>query len=287
MKAHHTRSVWTSLAVLAGGLVVGACSDRPLADHAHDPLGPSPIGFAGTPQTVTTDFQMPVLAAVSATTSGCSNAPGPWITLDGQLALGGLGVELIFRNNQKGTHEHTEESAVDVVVVPVGESVTIPKQPVEGGVGGNPYIWIQFVDGNGAALTDEIFLGRCVQGFFDVSADFSSLASALANVTVEECSNSPGPVISLDGEMRVASGVDARIIFRNSDNPVGGPHEAEEETDVRIVIVPPGDTIQFPKQPVHGGVGGNPWIYAQFLQGNGDPIGDDTLIGRCVQLSKS
>lgn len=43
--------------------------------------------------------------------------------------------------------------------------------------------------------------------------------------------------------------------------------EADEETVVEVEIVPPGHTIQFPKQPVQGGVGGNPWIYAQFEQG--------------------
>lgn len=87
--------------------------------------------------------------------------------------------------------------------------------------------------------------------------------------------------------MRLEPGIDARIVFRNNDNPVGGPHDADEETVVEVELVPPGHTIQFPKQPVQGGVGGNPWIFAQFEQGNGDPIGDETLIGRCVQLSES
>jgi len=47
--------------------------------------------------------------------------------------------------------------------VPAGESITIPKQPVLGGVAGNPFIWVQLEDGNGRALTDEVYLGRCEQ----------------------------------------------------------------------------------------------------------------------------
>jgi len=44
--------------------------------------------------------------------------------------------------------------------------------------------------------------------------------------------------------------------------------------------------VQFPKQPVLGGVGGNPWISVQFLQGDGSAIGSEELLGRCVQLGK-
>ncbi len=44
---------------------------------------------------------------------------------------------------------------------------------------------------------------------------------------------------------------------------------------------PAGETIVFPKQPSLGG--GNPWICLAFLTGNGDPILDKFLLGRCVQ----
>jgi len=42
--------------------------------------------------------------------------------------------------------------------------------------------------------------------------------------------------------------VSAKLIFRNNDNPVGGPHEADVTTSVKLEILPPGTTIQFPKQ---------------------------------------
>ncbi len=42
--------------------------------------------------------------------------------------------------------------------------------------------------------------------------------------------------------------------------------------------------MSFPKQPVQGGVGGNPWISVRFADSAGQPIGSETLLGRCVQL---
>ena len=37
---------------------------------------------------------------------------------------------------------------------------------------------------------------------------------------------------------------------------------------------------------VLGGVGGNPWIWVQFLHTDGEAASDEILIGRCVQSSK-
>lgn len=244
------------------------------------------IGFVVIPaaavKQVSTDYSMPVHASMVASASGCENSPGPVVTLEGALALGGLGAELVFKNNVKGTHTHVEQSTAEVVVIPEGESIQIPKQPVNGGVGGNPFIWLQFVDSNGNALTPEFFLGRCVQGPMDISADFFIPSTATAVVASDSCSNT-GSTIKLDGELAL-TGINAKLIFRNNDNPVGGPHEHDEPTTVDIVIIPAGQSIEFAKQPPLGGVGGNPLISIRFLDGNGQPIGDEFDLGRCNKL---
>ncbi|HXF95524.1 MAG TPA: hypothetical protein VNI61_05425 [Gemmatimonadales bacterium] len=261
-----------------------------LAGCREDGRGPELLAatVAASPVQVTESFSMPVRVTTFTRMSGCDNSPGPYITIEGELALGGLGSRLTFRNNQKGTHEYSDESRVELVVVPAGEAVVLPKQPVLGGVGGNPFIWIQFEDGNGSPLTGELYLGRCVQGLdARTDAELSALARALAEILVEDCANSPGPYISLRGDLALRSGVDAKLIFRNNDNPVGGPHQAQEDVVARVRLVPPGHTLTFPKQPVLGGVGGNPWIYFQFLSGRGEAIGSEALIGRCEQLSKA
>ena len=232
-------------------------------------------------QQVAKTFNMPVHIQASIGLSDCQNNPGPYITLDGATSLGGLTVELIFRNNVKGTHTYIAEDKEDVVVVPAGGSLVLPKQPVLGGVGGNPFIWIQLLDASGNELSGEIYLGRCVQGLVNVDASLPAEVAAVADFSALDCSNNPGPYIYVEGNMAF-KGINARFIFRNNDNPVGGPHEAIRYADV--VVIPAGFTLQFPKQPVLGGVGGNPLIYALFEQGDGTPIGKEVLLGRCVQL---
>jgi len=243
---------------------------------------------AGTSTRVNTTFTQPLRLAVNTELTGCSNSPGPFITLAGEMAFGGLGSRMTFRNNVKGTHEYSDERKVEVVVVPAGQTVTIPKQPSRGGVGGNPFIWIKFENSEGQAVSDEIYLGRCVQGLkANTNLDFSGLAEAIAEVSVADCANSPGPYITLNGNLALKSGVNAKLIFQNNDNPVGGPHEAHADAVVTFRLVPPGQSVTFPKQPVLGGVGGNPWIWFAFLTAQGAQIGQEYLLGRCEQLSKS
>jgi hypothetical protein len=228
-------------------------------------------------QQVSAGFSLPIHVNAVVDESGCENHPGPTITLGGEIKLGGLNARLIFMNNTKGTHTATVVSHYDVTLLLAGSTIEIPKQPVQGGVGGNPYIYLQFHDGNGNDLSEEFYLGRCVQGL-SVSADLLQEAVARANVHADSCSNRKGPFITLDGDL-VLGGLHARIIFRNN---VKGTHTAEDSRDVAIVLE--GSKIVLPKQPVQGGVGGNPIISIQFLHGNGTPIGEPVVLGRCVEL---
>lgn len=242
-------------------------------------------GARAAQQVVSTTHQMPVRLQANLETSGCENAPGPEIALSGMLELGGLGLDVIFRNNQKGTHVASDESVMNVELLPAGQGLSIPKQPVQGGVGGNPFIWFQLVGADGRAMTSAIFLGRCVQGITPVTADFFLPATAVARLAADGCYNHPGPTITLDGDVELG-GLNARIMLSNNDNPVGGPHRNEDVDTADLVVVPDGQVMQIPKQPVLGGVGGNPWISVQFQSAGGEALGNEILLGRCVQLSK-
>jgi hypothetical protein len=90
----------------------------------------------------------------------CSNRKGPYVTLGGDITLGGLHANIIFRNNVKGTH--TAEDVQDVAIILEGSKIKIPKQPPLGGAGGNPIISFEFTDGQNP-VTEPVVLGRCVQ----------------------------------------------------------------------------------------------------------------------------
>lgn len=216
------------------------------------------------------------------TDAECTNSPGPIITLSGIVAVGEVNAELIFRNNNNppNPHENVQEITASATLIS-DETIVIPKQPSRGGTGGNPFIWVQLTDGNGNPVTGEIFLGRCVQGLDDISTAVLVPASVLLDMSAE-CSNKTD-IITFEGGEITLGGLTANIIFRNNDNPVGGPHENIQQTTSSVVLVPFGETIIIPKQPVLGGVGGNPFISIRFVDENGNAISEETFLGRCVQ----
>src|SRR6266496_3439398 len=181
-------------------------------------------------QTVGAQFAQPVHVTANINETGCNNSPGPQVTIDGEISLGGLEVQLILANNVKGTHTTVVTLTTNIVLIPLGTKITIPKQPVLGGVGGNPLIWIQFYDQKGNNLTDEIFLGRCVQGL-SLHNDFLNSSLAALLIQAGGCDNNPGPYITFGGGLTL-SGLKARFIFRNN---VQGTHQAEARADVSII----------------------------------------------------
>lgn len=245
------------------------------------------VPLARADQTVTSAVSIPARLQASLTAWDCSNSPGPWITFEGAIALTGVNVELVFRNNiNRDVHTRVEDVRV-VTAIEINEEIVIPKQPShvfmdgEGtGVGGNPWISIQLIDRDGNALTGEMLLGRCVQGAFNPTADFFAEAFAQSVIELVDCSNNPGPSINVSGSVSF-SAVRARIIFRNQRED-GAPHEAIATVD--LTGIPEGFTLRFPKQPVLGGVGGNPWISVRSTTGDGEPLSQEVLLGRCVQL---
>jgi hypothetical protein len=268
---------------LGAFLLAGACDQG----SRNAPVAPASFEASSSslPHINNTDIPIPVNVNATFTAEDCSNNPGPRITFEGVAAVGGFGVEMTFSNNLKGTHEYTADNVVDLTFENAGDPIVIPKQPSHGGVGGNPFIWVQFVDAAGTPTSEEIYLGRCVQGErygFNHAQTTSALGNAEFEIT--SCENSPGPFIDVTAGLEY-EGLGLRIIFRNNDNPVDGPHEASVSD--AMAVIPAGLSYTFPKQPSQGGVGGNPWIFAGFLDDAGTALGEATLLGRCEQLSKA
>src|SRR5262249_8942534 len=139
----------------------------------------------------------------------------------------------------------------------------------------NPVLSVQFLGADGNPVSAEIALGPCGGGAFTVTAQATITATVTLDVDVAGCSNHPGPTITLTGAVALG-GLRAKLIVRDA----AGTGVGSTTTDMNIVALGGGQTISVPKQPVRGGVGGNPWIYAQ-LASDGKVVSDEILVGRC------
>ncbi len=274
-----SRLVVLGLAVVLVTAMVG-CQFPSGAGGAASARSSSASG-SSLPHIDNTNLPMSVNVSLDLAAYQSSNNPGPWITFSGFSALGGFGVNWIFSNNLKNTQVYTVDNSVNVTVQPAGAAITIPKQPVDGSVGGNPYLFVQLINAGGDPVSDVIFVGRVVQGS-TWHTDIPVTIPAAGNVTVTgiDCSNSPGPYITFESSLAFA-GLSLRIYFSNQDSP-DGVHNTSVIRDFSLIGA--GQSFSFPKQPVNGGVGGNPWIFAALEDGGGERLSDPVLLGRCVQL---
>lgn len=236
---------------------------------------------AASAATVSKSFPQTAKVRLNVTPSGCENNPGPYIRIDGGLTLSGVGAKILLSNNVKFTHSASTEVLTDFPLLPGGDEILIAKQPSRGGVGGNPWIYLQYLDGSGSPIGAPIKLGRCVQGLANVNGVFPIPTDATVNIlSGGGCSNNPGPFVTLDGEIRLG-GLGGRIILTNNAKFT---HMASTDIAVDFVLIEDGDSRTFPKQPSRGGVTGNPIIWLQFTDGSGNAIGSPYRLGRCNQL---
>lgn len=249
-------------------------------------------GFATAPAgagQVEASFGTPAALEMDAMAEGCFNHPGPEITLTGTLTLGAIAGEVYLQNNRRGTHRSDEKPVVLQVVLktPSGEDIVVPKPPPDDGVGGNPWIFVEFYDDEGKSLSRKpILLGRCVQGLNSTSLLFALATHAIADVSAEGCRNNPGPYITIEGGL-VFGGLRAKLILSNTRKLASnGAHVNDENTvAIDVVLKPVGDELRFHKQPPMGGAGGNPHMFFQFTDGEGDGYADPFYLGRCVENS--
>ena len=219
---------------------------------------------------------IPAMVELDVLDSNCDNS-GSTVEVSGSMSVLGQSVRIVLRNNAKGTHTATIVDELKVEVAPMEDSIEFPKQPVRGGVGGNPWISVQFESG-GTALTAPIIVGRCVQGAsMHVRHDLTLPTDMAMLLTSLDCSNK-GSSLSLDTSS-ASAGLDAVLLFDNNINKVVHRQKADAEATVTLAG---GHTVR--KGGRFDGAGGNPIVSAQFVDSEGAALGSETSLGRCNRL---
>ncbi len=191
----------------------------------------------------------------------CTNSPGPTVTLSGTILIGEFPVTIGFYQNKNKQLTLIEEATVKLGL---GSPVTFAKQ----GFTGNPIITVQLML-NGSPYGAPLNLGRCVQGSKTTKV-FSVPTDLLVSLLVAgiDCSNSPGPQITLTGTETVLDGVSMVITGTNNAK---GTHTQTKTADVVSagVSFPLDPIVVVPKQVV----GGNPIISINGV-----------VLGRCNKI---
>ena len=216
-------------------------------------------------------------------TTNCSASPGPKVDLSGLLVPSGLQAEIIL--SQPGVHVPAgERFVIEQALIPQNSQVTLPSQSIVGGLGDDPYVWLQLTDAKDRALTSELFLGRCSQGSFHPTVALTFPVDTFAELSSSSCDSPTGPSVSIiDGAAEIPT-INGKLIFRSSSDPHIGAG-AGGEVVVDLVMLPAGQTYPFPQQIMQGQISPDPQISLQWRDGSGQPISNEIQLGRCVALS--
>ncbi len=203
------------------------------------------------------------------------------ITLRGGLFLGGLGVELIFRDLPQSPMGVPKGVSSKAMLLHAGKAVDVEERSPRTKAGTDPAAWVQVRAGDGVALTDQIYVGRLGKGPCLMDPAFSCPVTADAYISPFGVSEPAHSDLTLTGEMTIDHGLSLRVTLRRREGPLWWGRRPDAVFDFEIV--PPGTMVHFPAQPIWTGDGG---ILRSliFLGGDGEPIGNEHLVNPTVAL---
>jgi hypothetical protein len=221
----------------------------------------------------------------SAHGSGASSngAPGPLqLTLKGGLVIGGLGVELIFRSRPKPASGIPRDVTTKATLLPAGKAIEIHDKSGRAKVGGDPAAWVQIRDGDGVPLTDQIYIGQLGRGPCLMDPAFPCLVTAETYVSPVGIFEPAESDLTLTGEMIFDRGLSLRVVLRRREGPLWWGRRPDAVLDFDIVTA--GHMIHFPAQPIWTGESVGTLRSLIFLDGGGEPIGNEHLLKPTVAL---
>jgi len=272
---------------------VGEAAWKPL------PMSVDRAAMAVLSQQVCTTISMPacIRAALIATEIGASNgssngaaasgsspgaSPPIQITLRGGLVIGGLGVELIFRSRPKRPTGFPRDVTTKATLLPSGQALEIHDKTTRAKIGGDPAAWIQIRDGEGVPLTDQVYVGRLGRGPCLMDPPFTCLVSAETYVSPVGISAPAEADLTLTGEMTFDRGLSLRVVLRRREGPLWWGRRPDAILDFEIVTA--GHMVHFPAQPIWTGESVGTLRSLIFLDGEGEPIGNEHLLKPTVAL---
>lgn len=145
-------------------------------------------------------INVPVTLQAIVEAMDCSNHQGAYVNFGGSYEVGSINAHVHFKSGKTSVLGSGDSEFVENVEVVPATSGSFNKQPSLGGVGGNPYIWVQI---NNDAW---IYAGRCVQGFRMVIDRTYQVPSTVSTFNKSmTCSNTESSMVIDDAQVTSGS----------------------------------------------------------------------------------
>lgn len=204
------------------------------------------------------------------------------IALKGGLSIDGLGVELIFQSRPRSQSPFPRDLTTKVTLLPAGQALDFQDRSPRASVGRDPAAWVQIRDGDGVPLTDPIHVGRLGRGPCLMDPTFACTVNAEAYISPFGIAAPAESDLTLTGEMTFERGISLRVILRRREGALWWARRPDAVFEFEVVS--PGTMIHFPAQPIWSGDAVGSLKSLIFLDGGGDPIGNEHLLKPAVAV---
>ena len=226
---------------------------------------------------------IPIDLAVPAKETSQDGASPPFqIALKGGLSIDGLGVELIFQSRPRSQSPFPRDLTTKVTLLPAGQAIDFQDRSPRAKVGRDPAAWVQIRDGDGVALTDPVYVGRLGRGPCLMDPTFACTVHAETYISPFSIAAPGESDLTLTGEMTFDRGLSLRVILRRREGALWWGRRPDAVFEFEVVS--PGTMIHFPAQSIWSGESMGPLKSLIFLDGEGDPIGNEHLLKPTVAL---
>jgi hypothetical protein len=208
-------------------------------------------------------------------------SPPLQIAVKGGLVIGGLGVELIF-GSRRSQSPFPRDLTTKATLLAPGQALDFHDRSPRAKVGGDPAAWIQVRDGDGVPLTDPIYVGRLGRGPCLMDPTFACVVNAETYISPFGITALAESDLTLTGEMTFDHGISLRVILRRREGALWWGRKPDAVFDFEVVS--PGTMVHFPAQPIWTGESVGALKSLIFLDGEGEPIGNEHLLKPTIAL---
>jgi len=222
---------------------------------------------------------IPIDLGVTPSKKGKSNAaaaPSLQVALRGGLVIGGLGIELIFPSRPRPQSMFQRDLTTKATLLPAGQAIDFQERSPRVQAGADPAAWVQVRDGDGAPLTEPIFVGRLGRGPCLMDPTFACTVHTETYISPFSITSPTESDLTLTGEMTFDQGISLRVILRRREGALWWGRKPDAVLDFEVVS--PGTMIHFPAQPIWTGESVGALKSLIFLDGEGEPIGTEHLL---------
>jgi hypothetical protein len=205
------------------------------------------------------------------------------LELSGLLTLPELRAEVVFRRTGERPPgiAPSDEQRARAALIPPRSTLTVPHHSIAATVPENVDLWVLTAQPDRVPPWVEHYAGSARERTVLFERHVPVTAVLGISVRAEECQRGRGTRVELGGELRFDQRVQMRMLVRDPASPAAPPSEGESG---EVELIARGTRVPIWKQTVSGLMGANPTVALSVVDGVGQMVCAERMLGRSLRL---